>query len=77
MTGAGLAWDPPAAVRVRLGDGSLVEVEVDPGATTAPATLTSGQVLRLVLRAPGLDPARVAEVVLEGGGSPLVLWVKR
>lgn len=77
MTGAHLAWDPPAAVRVRLDDGSLVEVEVDAGATTAAATLTAGQVLRLVLRAPGLDPARTEEVVLEGDGSHLVLWVKR
>lgn len=77
VTGAALAWDPPVVVRVRLDDGSLVEVELDAAATTAAATLTSGQVLRLVLRATGLDPARVAEVVLEGEGSPLVLWVKR
>ncbi len=77
VTEAGLEWDPPETVRVRLDDRSEVEVEVDHAATTATAVLAAGQVVRLVLRAPGLDPARIEEVVLERDGSPLVLSVKR
>lgn len=64
---------------MRLDDGSEVEVEVElnAAATTAAATLATGDVLRLVLRAPGIAPERIEEVVLDRGSSPLVLWVKR
>ncbi len=78
VPGPGLEWAPPATVRVRLDDGTEVEAEVDLAATTAAAALSSGQVLRLVLRQAALDAGRVEEVALEPGArlAPLVLRVK-
>jgi len=71
----GLAWDPPATVRVRLRDGRELEVEVD-AATTGAAALAPGQILRLVFRAPALDPEEIAEVGIDLDGGDLVLSVK-
>jgi hypothetical protein len=77
VTGAELAWEPPATVTLRLDDGTEREVEVDLAASTACATLGPGQAFRLVLRIPAkIATERVAEVSLVRGETSLVLSVR-
>jgi len=72
-----LPWRPPTRARVVLDDGTEMELEVDPAATTAPAQLGPGQSLRLVLRLPpGPWGRRAREVRVKLAGLDLVLAVE-
>ncbi|MBK7861590.1 MAG: VWA domain-containing protein [Archangiaceae bacterium] len=68
---AGLQWAPGTAT-LRLKDGTVVGVSVNPGLTTAPGPMSGGLQLTLVLDAPELG-ADIEEITLVSGPEVLVL----
>lgn len=73
--GAHLDWTPPATVTVRT-DRGPVTLALDPARSTRPSTLSSGQVLRLVL-APLPAGVTAAELRLVVRGQELIVELSR
>jgi len=70
VTEAAFQWQPPGHATLHIGSGKSLRIPVIPAATTGPASIKPGSLVRLVLQFEGIALEDILTVEIDCGGTP-------